>query len=87
LGASANNIVLLLSKEFLICVILANLLSWPVAYFFMKKWLQNFAYKANVGLWPFILSFALACFIAVITVSYQSIKAATTNPAKSLRYE
>lgn len=87
LGASANSIVFLLSKEFLICVILANLISWPAAYFFMGKWLQNFAYKTDIGPWPFVISSALACLIALITVSYQSIRAASASPAESFRYE
>jgi putative ABC transport system permease protein len=87
LGASANNIVLLFSKEFLACVFLANLISWPVAYVFMEKWLQNFAYKTALGFWPFVLASATSCIIAMVTVSYQSIKTAATNPAQSLRYE
>jgi putative ABC transport system permease protein len=87
LGASANSIVFLLSKEFLICVVLANLISWPVAYVFMEKWLQDFAYKTSIGPWPFVFSSALAVVIASITISYQSIRAASANPAESLRYE
>ena len=87
LGASANSIVFLLSREFLICVVLANLISWPMAYVFMGRWLQNFAYKTSIGPWPFVLSSALAGVIALITISYQSIKAASANPAESLRYE
>jgi putative ABC transport system permease protein len=53
----------------------------------MGKWLQNFAYKTSIGPWPFILSSILAGFIALTTISYQSIRAATANPAESLRYE
>jgi putative ABC transport system permease protein len=87
MGASSSSIVFLLSREFFVCVVLANLISWPVAYVFMGKWLQNFAYKTSIGPWPFIFSSILAGFIALTTISYQSIRAATANPAESLRYE
>jgi putative ABC transport system permease protein len=87
LGATASNIVALLSKEFTKWVIVANIIAWPIAYFALDKWLQSYAYKTNVALWSFILSGALALLIALATVSYQSIKAALANPADSLRYE
>jgi cell division protein FtsX len=87
LGASTANILLLLCKEFAKWVIVANVIAWPVAYFVMRKWLQNFAYQTGVGLWPFILSAVLALLIALFTVSYQSIKAAITDPVECLRYE
>ncbi len=87
LGATASNIVALLSKEFTKWVIVANVFAWPIAYFALNKWLQTYAYKTNVALWSFILSGALALFLALTTVSYQSIKAALANPADSLRYE
>jgi len=87
LGASVSNIVLLLSREFTKWVLLANIIAWPVAYFAMHKWLQSYAYSTNIALWSFILSGAIALIIATVAVSYQSIKAAVTNPADSLRYE
>jgi putative ABC transport system permease protein len=87
LGATASNIVTLLSKEFTKWVIVANLIAWPIAYFALDKWLQSYAYKTNVVLWSFVLSGALALLIALATVSYQSIKAALANPVDSLRYE
>jgi len=87
LGASVSNIVLLLSREFTKWVLLANIIAWPVAYFAMYKWLQSYAYSTNIALWSFILSGAIALVIATVAVSYQSIKAAVTNPADSLRYE
>jgi len=87
LGASASGIVFLLSKEFTKWVLAANLIAWPVAYFAMDRWLQNFAYRTGMGVGIFILSGLLAFIIAVITVSYQSIKIAITNPVDSLRYE
>lgn len=87
LGASASGIVFLLSKEFTKWVIAANLIAWPVAYYAMDRWLQNFAYRTSMGVGIFILSGLLALIIAVITVSYQSIKIAIANPVDSLRYE
>jgi putative ABC transport system permease protein len=87
LGASAVKILYLLSKEFMKWVLLANVIAWPVAYFVMTKWLQNFAYRARPGWWVFGASALAAILIALFTVSYQSIRAATSNPVDSLRYE
>jgi putative ABC transport system permease protein len=87
LGASTGNILFLLSKEFAKWVLMANIVAWPVGYFMMSRWLQNFAFKIDVDLWPFLLSAVLALIIALLTVSYQSIKASLTNPVDCLRYE
>lgn len=89
LGASVGNIVLLLSKEFTRLVIFATLVSWPLAYFAMSRWLQEFAYRINLNhqSGTFILAAVLAFAIALVTVSFQSIKAAASNPIKALRYE
>ncbi|NIM12557.1 MAG: FtsX-like permease family protein [Candidatus Aminicenantes bacterium] len=87
LGASIPNITVLLSKEFTRWVLLANIIAWPIAYFTMSKWLQSFAYRITVGIEAFILSGLLALVTALITVSYQSIKAAFANPIEALRYE
>jgi putative ABC transport system permease protein len=87
MGASSANILFLLNKEFAKWVLVANVIAWPIAYFVMNKWLQNFAYQTGVGFWPFILSAVLALLIALFTVSYQSIKAAITDPVECLRYE
>jgi putative ABC transport system permease protein len=87
MGASSGNILVLLSKEFAKWVLVANVIAWPLAYFVMSKWLQNFAYQTGIGIWPFILSAILALLIALFTVSYQSIKAAITDPVECLRYE
>lgn len=87
LGASVSEILFQLSKEFIRWVLVANLIAWPVSYFVMNRWLQNFAYRANLGPDTFIFSALLALVIALLTVSYQSIKAATANPVDSLRYE
>jgi putative ABC transport system permease protein len=87
LGASVSRIVGHLSKEFMLLVVMANIIAWPVAWFAMSKWLQNFTYRIDMGWWIFILSGALALFIALLTVSYQAIKAAHANPVDALRYE
>jgi len=87
LGASVSGIVYLLSRELVKWVLIANLIAWPLAWFFSNRWLQNFAYRINVNIWTFILSAALALAIALITVSYQSVKSARANPVDSLRYE
>jgi len=87
LGASAANILLLLSKEFSKWVLMANLIAWPIAYYMMNRWLQNFAYQTSIGLWPFLLSALLALIIALFTVSYQSVRAALADPVDCLRYE
>lgn len=87
LGASTPNVVLLLSKEFTRWVILANVVAWPLAYFAMNKWLQNFAYRIDIPIWVFIASGIAALFISLLTVSSKAIKAAVANPVNSLRYE
>lgn len=87
LGATTPNIVVLLSSEFLKWVLIANIIAWPLAYYVMSGWLKNFAYKAGIGVVPFILSSGLALVIAMLTVSYQSIKAALSSPVYALRYE
>jgi len=87
LGGSVSDIVMLLSRGFTKWIVLANFIAWPVAYYFMNKWLQNFAYRVNLSVWIFILSGLAALAIALLTVSYQSIKAATANPVEALKYE
>jgi len=87
LGATVPGVVLLLTRKFIKWVLISNLAAWPVAYFVMKGWLNNFAYRTRLGLEVFILSGLLAFVIALLTVSFQSIKAALTNPVENLRYE
>jgi putative ABC transport system permease protein len=87
LGASVSGITMNLSKKFTTWVLLANLIAWPAAYYFMNKWLANFAYRISLNIWTFILSGLIAFTIALLSVSYQSIKAATANPVDSLRHE
>jgi putative ABC transport system permease protein len=87
LGADMFNISLLLSKDFTKWVLVANIIAWPVAYYAISKWLDDFSYKTDMGIWIYILSAIVALLISVITISFQSIKAANTNPVKTLRYE
>jgi putative ABC transport system permease protein len=87
LGASTKGVVLLLSKEFVKLVIISLLIASPFAWFFMNKWLQDFAYRINISWWIFIVAGVFTILIALLTVSFQAIKAATANPVKSLRSE
>lgn len=87
LGASVSGIILLLSKEFIKWIFVANIIAWPLAYFAMNRWLQNFAYRIDIGLGTFILAGVLAVAVALVTVGFQAIKAARANPVKALRYE
>jgi len=87
LGASAPQITLLLCREFFVLVLLANIISWPVAYFVMKNWLQDFAYRTGLGAFTFVLTMVLALIIALLTVSFQAVKAAVANPVDALKYE
>ena len=87
LGASVSGILMLISREFMKWVLAANVLAIPIAYIAMNRWLQNFAYRTHFGIWTFVISVAMALMIALISVSYQSVKAATANPVDSLRYE
>ncbi len=87
LGASVFELVVLLSTEFTKWVIISNIIAWPVAYYFMNKWLQNFAYKVAMEWWVFLAAAASALLIAIFTVSYQALSAATANPVNSLKNE
>ena len=87
LGASVKSIVSLFAKDFTKWILIANIISWPIAYYFMNKWLQTFAYQIELNWWIFVLSGAAALVIALATISIQAIKSATANPVKSLRYE
>jgi putative ABC transport system permease protein len=87
LGASLPAVVRLLTREFTKWVVMANIVAWPVSYYVMHLWLQNFAYRINIGVWNFLLAAALTFAIALLTVSYQAVKAALANPVEALRYE
>jgi len=87
LGASVTNITTLLSKDFLKLVIISLLIASPLACWAMHTWLQGFAYRVTIKWWVFALAGVSALLIALLTVSFQAIKAAVANPVKSLRTE
>ena len=87
LGASVNNVVTILSKDFLKLVGVALIIAIPAAYFAGNKWLQNYPYRITQSWWLFAGAALLVTLIALVTVSFQAIKAAIANPAKSLRTE
>jgi hypothetical protein len=87
MGASVPGIVSLLSKEYAKWVLVANLIAWPVSYFLMRGWLQDYHYRIGLGLPVFLLAAAISVLIAQLTVSYQAVRAARANPINSLRYE
>ena len=87
LGASVGGIVQMLSKDFLKLVFIAAIIAFPVAWWAMHKWLSDFAYRVDIGWWVFPVAGVIAGLIALLTISFQSIKAAIANPVKSLRTE
>jgi putative ABC transport system permease protein len=86
-GARSEEMMLMLNRDFLKLVVIAFIIACPIAYYAMHKWLQNFAYKTELSWWVFALAGLVAVAVAVLTVSWQSWKAATRNPVESLRYE
>jgi putative ABC transport system permease protein len=87
LGADTQNIIFILSKDFLKLVLIATLIAFPVAWWAMHTWLQGFAYRIDISWWIFLLAGSIASLIAMLTISFQAIKAAVANPVKSLRTE
>jgi len=87
LGASVFNIFTLTGKEFIKWIVVANVIAWPVGYYLMGQWLNNFSYKISMGLGIFIFAMGLSLLIAFFTISYQTLKAALSNPVQSLRHE
>jgi putative ABC transport system permease protein len=87
LGADVSTIVALLSKDFLKLVLIAALIAFPIAWFAMNKWLQDFAYRSSIQWWVFLVAGIAAALVALVTISFQAIKAALANPVKSLRTE
>ena len=84
LGASTANLTTLLSKQFIFLILGANIIAWPLAYFYMGEWLSNFAYKIDISLTPFVTSAGVVLLASILTISYHGIKASSTNPIKSL---
>jgi len=87
LGATVSSIIKHISKEFVMLVVIANIIIWPFAYFIMNRWLQTFAYRIEIGWWTFIMTGITVLLVSLLTVSWQIIRAATANPVDSLRYE
>jgi putative ABC transport system permease protein len=87
LGATESKIIFLLSKQFTKWVVLSNLIAWPIAYYFMHKWVQRFAFRPAISIWSFLLASVIVLIVALFTVSYQTIRAARSNPVELLRYE
>jgi putative ABC transport system permease protein len=87
LGASVSNIVGLLSKDFLKLVAIALFVATPIAWYFMHKWLQDFAYRISIGWWVFIAAGSVALMMAFVTIAFQAAKAGIASPVKSLRTE
>jgi ABC-type antimicrobial peptide transport system permease subunit len=87
LGASVSQVTYLLCREFFLLVLLANLLAWPLAYFGMKSWLENYAYRTGLGAMIFVVAMALVLAVALASVSFQALRAAVASPADALKYE
>jgi putative ABC transport system permease protein len=87
MGASVSTIVKLINREFLILVLFSNIIAWPIAWYFMKDWLNSFVYRIDLTIWPFLLSGVIAIIIAILSVSYKALRASKTNPVNALRYE
>ena len=85
--ADVGNIVLLLSREFVVLVLIANVIAWPVSYLMMDQWLDNFATRISIGFPVFLLAGFLVLLIAVVTVGYKTLITARSNPVTALRYE
>ena len=87
LGASIQGIVVLLSKEFIILIIISNVIAWPIIYWVMEQWLNNFAARIKMPIWAFIMAGMIVLITALITVGYKTLRTAKSNPVKALRYE
>jgi len=87
LGASIGSVMKILSREFIVLIVLANIIAWPLGLFVMSRWMRNFSYHTSIGLGVFIAAGTVALAIALLTVSYQTFRAATANPADRLRNE
>jgi ABC-type antimicrobial peptide transport system permease subunit len=87
LGATVTDISVILSKEFVLWVVVSNLIAWPISFYAMSKWLESFAYRVDLSWWVFVLAGLIAVVVALVTVGWHAIRAATANPVESLRYE
>jgi putative ABC transport system permease protein len=87
LGASVSDIVKMHTREFIVLVVIANIIAWPVAYYIMHRWLENFVYRIEIGMASFVLAGLSALLIALLTVSYHALKAALADPIDGIRHE
>jgi putative ABC transport system permease protein len=87
IGADLSSIILLLSKEYLMLILISNVLAWPVIYLLMDSWLNSFPARINIGIPVFLISGLIVVLIAIVTVGYKTLKTATSNPVNVLRYE
>jgi putative ABC transport system permease protein len=86
-GSSVLNIFLLMNRPFVLWVLISNLIASPIAWYAMTRWLENYAYKTSISWWIFVVSILLSLIIAILTVTFQALRKANTNPAEILRYE
>jgi putative ABC transport system permease protein len=87
LGASEMSVMQLLAQDIFKLVFVGNVIAWPIAYYMMNQWLQDFAYRTSLGAWPFLAGAMIALLVTALTVSFQTVKAARMNPIEALRYE
>ena len=87
LGASVSSLFVLHAREFVIWIVIANIVAWPIAYVAMQKWLENFAYRVDIAWWSMVVAGLGALALSLLTIALQTLKAATNNPVRSLRYE
>lgn len=87
MGAKTGSILKLIIFQYAKWVLIANVLAWPVAYYLLSKWLQQFTYRTDITIFTFIISGLVAFIIAVVTISYRSVKVSNINPVNTLRYE
>ena len=87
LGATVSKILIMLNREFIRCLLLANVIAWPIGWYFMNSWLQTYPYRTRIDLVLFIIAALLSGFITLFTTSIQALKAAYTNPVNALHYE
>jgi len=86
-GASVRKILVLLSKEFTRLILISNILAWPIAYFVINYWLDNFAYRTSISIWLFILAGLSTVIIALLTIMIHAVNTAMSNPVDSLKHE
>jgi putative ABC transport system permease protein len=87
IGASVAGIVLLFTKQYLKLIVIANIIAWPLGWYFMDKWLQGFSYRIEISWWMFAFSLAAGVVVALGTITFKTVKAAVANPVESLRNE